>query len=116
MAKRRDTTRLVMPPFKYARDPVLFIDEVLKLNEKGEPWALLPHQRTVLREAFTFEQDEEGVWRLRLRLFVYSAIKKSGKTTIAAALKLWWNATRPRTETLICANDAEQSQSRVFKS
>ena len=102
-----------MTPGRYARDPVAFCDDLVKVNERGEPFRLLDHQREILRAAFTF--DEHG--RLPWDTFVFSATKKSGKTTINAALTLWWAFTQEApNELFILANDQEQAQARVFSS
>src|SRR4051794_20310444 len=95
---------------RYVRDPVAFIDTFILLNEKGQPWSLSPYQRTVLRLAFRW--DAAG--RLALRILLWSEPKKSGKTFLDACLLLWWAFTRPSTEVIVCANDLEQSVSRVF--
>jgi len=70
---------------RYLTDPVAFIDDCLPLNERGQPWRLQPHQRAVLEQAFAFDK----VGRLAYDTIVYSAPKKSDKTTINAALTLW---------------------------
>jgi hypothetical protein len=95
----------------YARDPVAFIDRYITRNELGQPFRLLPHQRVVLALAFTFDADGRLPWDT----IVYSTIKKSGKTTINAALTLWWAFTQePPNELKMIANDLEQSTSRTF--
>jgi len=94
------------------RDPVAFIDNLVTRNELGKPFRLMPHQREILRLAFAF--DENG--RLPYNTIVWSTIKKSGKTTINAAIALWWSMTKEApNEVLILANDFEQAQGRVFK-
>jgi hypothetical protein len=64
--------------------PINFIDRVIKLNEKGLPWRLSPHQRRVLELAF--RRGPDGA--LLYRQVVLSEPKKSGKTFIAACLAL----------------------------
>ncbi len=97
---------------RYPRDPVAFIDDLVKKNELGQPFHLLDHQREILRRAFTFDGDG----RLRYDTVIYSCIKKSGKTTTNAAVTLWWAFTQDApNEILIVANDLEQAQGRVFK-
>jgi len=98
-------------PTRYARDPVRFIDDCIQANERGRPFRLLEVQRDILRAAFMF--DKRG--RLPWTTFVYSAPKKSGKTTINAALLCWWAFTQDApNELLVLANDLEQSVARVF--
>lgn len=95
---------------RYAKDPVAFIDDFIKHNEKDKPWSLSPYQRRVLKLAFRWSL----LGRLLLRILLWSEPKKSGKTFLAACLGLWWAITNPRTEVIVCANDLEQSVSRVF--
>jgi phage terminase large subunit-like protein len=95
----------------YTRDPVAFIDRFIRFNELGQPFSLLPHQRAVLSAAFAFDTDGRLPWDTIL----YSTIKKSGKTTISAAVKLWWAFTQEAPNELkAVANDLEQSTARVF--
>lgn len=97
---------------RYATDPVAFIDALVKKSELGKPFRLMPHQREILRLAFQFDVDG----RLPYDTIMYSCPKKSGKTTENAALTLWWALTQESdNEILICANDFDQAQARVFK-
>jgi phage terminase large subunit-like protein len=96
---------------RYARDPAAFIDDLVKHNEAGSAFHLLPAQREVFQLAFAF--DVSG--RLAYDTIVYSCPKKSGKTTLNAALTLWWAYTQEApNEVLIVANDLEQALARVF--
>ncbi len=96
----------------YPRDPVAFLDDLVKRNELGQPFLLLPYQQEILRSAFTFDRDGQ----LAYDTLIYSCPKKSGKTTLNAALTLWWGFTQESpNEILIIANDLEQAQGRVFK-
>jgi phage terminase large subunit-like protein len=88
---------------------VEFIDRVIKLDEKGEPFSLAPYQRRVLEMAL--RRDPFG--ELVFWLVVLSEPKKSGKTFLAACL--WWACTRQHTEIILVANDEEQATGRVFK-
>jgi len=73
----------------------------------------MPHQREILELAFTF--DENG--RLPYDTVIYSCPKKSGKTTLNAALTLWWALTQEApNECLMVANDLEQAKARAFAS
>jgi hypothetical protein len=69
-----------------SRDPAIWIDQHIHRNELNQPFALYPHQREVLRLAFDF--DTEG--RLPWDTIIYSAVKKSGKTSMLALLALYW--------------------------
>ena len=91
--------------------PITFIDKLIKKNERGEAFSLMDHQREILRLAFDFDQDGRLPWDTIL----YSCVKKSGKTTINAALTLAWALTQEApNEILILANDREQALSRVY--
>ncbi len=94
----------------YRRDPIAFIDDLITRTELGKPFRLLSHQRTILRRAFTFRRG-----KLAFTTVVWSEIKKSGKTTIAAVMGLWWAYTQePPNEVFVMANDFDQAVSRVF--
>jgi phage terminase large subunit-like protein len=91
-------------------DVVAFIDAHVQKNELGQPFRLLDHQQDILRLAFF---DAEG--RLPYDTIIYACPKKSGKTTINAAITLWWGLTQDApNEVLVIANDLEQAQGRVF--
>jgi hypothetical protein len=96
---------------RYTRDPVAFIDRFVQFNELGQPFSLLSHQRAILSLAFQFDADG----KLAYDTFIYSAVKKSGKTTINALITLWWAFTQEAPNELnAVANDLEQSTARVF--
>jgi phage terminase large subunit-like protein len=95
----------------YSRDVVAFVDEYVRVSELGRPFRLLPHQRELLRGAFAFD----ALGRLRWSTLVWSEIKKSGKTTVAALVGLWWAfCVEAPNEVYVLANDLDQAQSRVF--
>jgi phage terminase large subunit-like protein len=95
----------------WACDPAAWIDDNIKVSELGRPFKLADYQRRVLAKMFMFDQDgklgiDEGVW---------SEPKKGGKTTLMAALGLWWGDTQESpNEILVVANDLEQASSRAF--
>ncbi len=41
----------------YARDPIAFIDDLVRKNELGQPFRLLDHQRKILHLAFSFNSS-----------------------------------------------------------
>ena len=87
-----------------------FIDK-MALREDNEPLRFERHQRSILEEAF--RQDSDG--RFIYRTIIYSAPKKSGKTTVNALVCLWWGfCVQPPDEIIVAANDLDQSTSRVF--
>jgi phage terminase large subunit-like protein len=92
--------------------PGVFIDRLVKKNELGQPFALTDDQREIFRLAFEFDKDGRLPWDT----IIYSCLKKSGKTTVNAAMTLWWGFTQEApNEILILANDLEQSLARVYK-
>ncbi len=94
-----------------ATDPVGFIDRFIKRNEKGRPWSLSQYQRRVL--ALAFRWGPTGT--LLFRILLWSEIKKSGKTFLAACLVIWWGFVTGNTEIICAANDLDQSVGRVFR-
>jgi phage terminase large subunit-like protein len=96
---------------RLARDPCAWIDQNITVSELGKPFKLAPYQRQVLARMFVF--DENG--KVAIDEAVWSEPKKSGKTTLAAALALWWGDTQEApNEILVVANDLEQATSRAF--
>jgi phage terminase large subunit-like protein len=83
-----------------------FIDPISK-----SPLRLLPHQARILREALATRPDGSNVYNL----VVWSQPKKSGKTTIAAAVGAFvaWNI-EPPNDICTVANDQEQAAGRIF--
>ena len=93
--------------------PVAFIRRVIKKSELGKPFKLMPFQEEILNLAFDF--DEDG--RLPYDTVIFSCPKKSGKTTLNAALTLYWALTQEApNECILAANDLEQSKARAFAS
>jgi Terminase large subunit, ATPase domain len=102
-----------MPPKiqRYERDFVGFVDQYVKVGETGKPFALLPFQKEIFDIAFAFDADGTLPWDT----FLFSTIKKSGKTALNALVTLWWALTQEApNELFVLANDMEQAQSRVF--
>lgn len=95
----------------YRKDIVRFAQEQFYIPETGKPIKLLPHQKKILRLAFTPKRG-----RMPYSTVVYSAPKKSGKTTVGALVGLWWALSQePYNEIYCVANDQEQARSRVFQ-
>jgi hypothetical protein len=94
-------------------DPILFVEQVLHDPETKRPFVLLPAERSFLAHAF--KVDESG--RLLYPEQVYSAPKKSGKSTLAAlhVLTLTLLFGGAFAEAVCCANDLEQARGRVFE-
>ena len=82
---------------------------------KAEPEAIVlePHQKRILEYAFTPNAQGE----LPFRTVVWSTIKKSGKSTVAAGVVSWFafsGITEPGGEIFIIANDLEGAKKRVY--
>jgi len=90
-------------------DAVDWIEQNFFIEETFAPITLAPYQRACLREA-TRRVDGKFVYDLVL----WSDIKKSAKSTIAAAVVLWRAFNKPRGKFRIVANDQKQAMSRVF--
>jgi hypothetical protein len=99
--------------YNWKRDPVAFIREVLVNPETGKPFELYAAQERFIREAIT--PTSEG--RLPFSELVFSAPKKSGKTTLAAMIVIYMIVCLggPFGEGYCLANDEEQAQGRVFQ-
>lgn len=97
---------------RYRSDICAFAEEQFYLPETKKPIVLEPHQKRILADVFTPGPDG----RFPYQTIIYSCPKKSGKTTIAALVCLWYALTQePPNELYIAANDFEQAQSRVYR-
>jgi phage terminase large subunit-like protein len=97
---------------RYANNIVDFAQEQFVVPGEGGPELirLQPHQAAILGHALTPLSDGRFLYETLL----YSCVKKSGKTTIAAIVALWMALREYRAEVYCLANDFDQSQSRVF--
>lgn len=89
-------------------DPVMFLETEMYITDTHAPLTLHPEQRAVLREMF--RRDEQG---FVYNTLLYSSIKKSAKTTIAAGILLWQGFRVPHGEIYIIGNDLRQADSRM---
>ncbi len=98
---------------RWKRDPIAFVAEVLRDPETGRPFVLYEAQERFLRKALT--PTAEG--KLPFPELLYSCPKKSGKTATAAMAVIYVVVVLggPYAEGIVCANDFEQAQSRVFQ-
>jgi len=98
---------------RWKKDPVSFIREVLVDPETGRPFELYTAQEAFFRKALTLKPDG----RLPYPELVYSCPKKSGKTATAAMYVIYIVVVLggPYAEGIVCANDLEQAQGRVFQ-
>jgi hypothetical protein len=97
---------------RWRADPISFIEEAMKDPETGKPFVLSDAERAFLSLAFTL--DDSG--RLKFSELLFGAIKKSGKTTLAALIMLTMVLLFGGrfAEGYCVANDLEQAVSRVF--
>lgn len=102
----KDTPRLKLSEFP---DPVDWIQSEFYIPETGKPMELYPTQIEPLREALSLDGEN-----FRYSLVLWSAIKKSAKSTIAAAVGLWMAFNRPHANVRVIGNDLHQSISRVY--
>src|SRR3990170_5533415 len=96
-------------------DPVDWIEKNFYIPEtRNDPIHrgrifLQPYQRDVIREALG--KDENGNYKYSI--IIWSDIKKSAKSTIAAAVNLYGTEFSDFGERYIVANDLNQANSRV---
>lgn len=89
-------------------DPVTFLETEMYITDTGAPLTLHPEQAAVLREMF--RRDAHG---FVYNTLLYSSIKKSAKTTIAAGILLWQGFRVAHGEIYIIGNDLRQADSRM---
>jgi len=94
---------------KELSDCVVWIEKNFYIPELKGTIKLLPYQKAVLRESQ--RKDENG--KFIYSVVVWSDIKKSAKSTIAAALALYIAHLRDWCSVKIIANDLKQADSRV---
>jgi hypothetical protein len=90
-------------------DPAEFINREMVIPETGQPLILDHEQASVLR-AMT-ERDANGDYLYSTLL--YSAPKKSGKTTVGAGIALWQALRVPDGQVYIIGNDQRQADNRM---
>ncbi len=92
-----------------SRSVVDFAHKSYYIPESQQPIQLLPHQISILNYALDPINDFQTI--------VYSTVKKSGKTAIAALVARWvaetWGS---HTEVYLVANDLEQAKGRIYQS
>jgi phage terminase large subunit-like protein len=109
----RDALGLVDP------DPVRWAQRHFFVPELRGPVVLHPYQKLAMREALAVdflpnnEDGSLGDWQYRYSTIVWSDIKKSIKSTIAAAICLWKAFQQDWSTIYTVANDLKQADSRV---
>jgi len=98
---------------RYRADPIAFIKDFLRDPETGKPFVLYPAEELFLSTALTL--TPEGT--LPYAELLFAAIKKSGKTMVAAWAVLYVVLVigGPYAEGYILSNDLEQAVGRVFE-
>jgi phage terminase large subunit-like protein len=98
----------------WRQHPLEFIQTCLFDPETGAPYVLLPAERAFLEHAFKIDLD---TGKLIYTEWLFSAPKKSGKTTLQALVQLTmvllFGGAFP--ESYILANSLEQGRGRVFE-
>lgn len=92
-------------------DPVKWIQNHFYIPETGVPMQLYPAQSMPLAEAL--RRDADGLFAYSTVL--WSAIKKSAKSSIAAAVGLGFAWGIPHARIKVLGNDLKQAKSRVFE-
>jgi phage terminase large subunit-like protein len=97
---------------RWRRNPLSFVEQILRDPETQRPFVLLPEQREFFKQAW--QTDDDG--RLLYPEQVYGAIKKSGKSGTAALHVLTTTLVHGGrfAEGYCVANDLEQAQGRVY--
>lgn len=90
-------------------DPIDWIESQFFIPELMGPIVLHPYQRAVLREAY--RKDESG--KFIYSVVVYSDLKKSAKSSIAASVILERARSLQYGSLKVVANDLKQAESRV---
>lgn len=87
-----------------------WIETHFYIPENAGPIVLADYQRRLLRYIFA-----KIPGRLDFTTVLWSEVKKSGKSALAAAVARWWAETQePFNELYCCANDFEQAQGRNY--
>ena len=92
-------------------DPADWIEENFWIPELKGPIQLEPYQRDALREALRRDENGDFVYST----IVWSDVKKSAKSTICAAMVLYFAMHTTWGEIYMIANDLKQADSRVAK-
>lgn len=74
------------------------------------PLRLFPHQKRIINEALSKKPDGN----LKYSTVIYSAPKKSGKSTLSSAVVLWMAYNNPYSFLACVANDVKQSSNRLY--
>lgn len=98
------------PRYYDGSDPAEFISREMVIPETGKPLVLHPEQTDVLH---AMSHTTDGAFDYST--WLYSAPKKSGKTTIGAAVALWQACRVPDGQVYIIGNDQRQADNRMMQ-
>lgn len=114
--ERAELDRLISKPTTLAgddtlADPVAWIRANFYIPETSAPMELYPSQEAPLREALRMDADGTFAYSTVL----WSAIKKSAKSSIAAAVGMWFAWRKPFSSIKVLGNDLKQAESRTYE-
>lgn len=92
-------------------DVIDFLERFVYDPETGELLVLHDEQKAIIREFARRDENGDFVYSD----WVYSAIKKSGKTTVCAGIVLWQGCRVASGHCYVIANDLKQADSRMFR-
>lgn len=101
----------VTPRYYDGDDPVEFINQEMIIPETGKPLILHDEQAAVLR---AMAHKSDGI-NYDYSTWLYSAPKKSGKTTVAAGVALWQAIQVADGQVYIIGNDQKQADNRMME-
>lgn len=109
-AKKRGINPLIDPIAAFRdSNPVHWIQSHFIIPETGKPLQFEPYQKQAIREAL---KRTDGI-HYDHSVIIWSDVKKSAKSTIAAAVALWCAFQVEWGQIIIVANDLKQADSRV---
>lgn len=111
MAKERTAAKQADQTAVLIADPVAWIRTNFYIPETNAPIELYPAQEAPLREALRMDADGRFVYSTVL----WSAIKKSAKSSIAAAVGMWFAWRKPFSSIKVLGNDLKQAESRTYE-
>lgn len=92
-------------------DPVAWIQKNFYIPETNAPIGLYPSQTVPLAEALRRDENGDFVYST----VMWSMIKKSAKSSLTAAVGLWFAWQKPYVSIKVLGNDVKQAQSRVYE-
>lgn len=110
-AKQKTAAKQAEQTADQLADPVAWIHSNFYIPETNAPMELYPPQELPLREALRRDEDGKFVYSTVL----WGAIKKSAKSSIAAAVGLWFAFRKPFASVKVLGNDLKQAESRTYE-